>query len=46
MNEATARAVIKAHFDASNVGTAGGAPEDDIVRASEICADDTVVEWP
>src|SRR3954452_11857541 len=46
MTEATARAMIKAHFDASNVGVAGGGPDDDIVRASEIYADDAVVEWP
>jgi hypothetical protein len=46
MNEATARAMIQAHFDASNVAAAGGGPEDDIVRASEIYADDAVVEWP
>ena len=46
MTEATARAIIKAHFDASNVGVAGGGPDDDIVRASEIYADDAVVEWP
>jgi hypothetical protein len=46
MTEATGRAMIKAHFDASNVGAAGGGREDDIVRASEIYADDAVVEWP
>ena len=46
MDEATARAMIQAHFDASNVGAAGGAPEDDIARASELYADDAVVEWP
>jgi hypothetical protein len=46
MNEAKARAMIQAHFDASNVGAAGGGPEDDIARASEIYADDAVVEWP
>ena len=46
MNEAKARAMIRAHFDASNVAAAGGAPEDQIVRASEIYADDAVVEWP
>ena len=46
MNEATARAMIQAHFDASNVAAAGGAPGDDIVRASEIYAEDAVVEWP
>ena len=46
MDEATARAMIQAHFDASNVGAAGGAPGDEIGRASEIYADDAVVEWP
>jgi hypothetical protein len=46
MNEARARAMIKAHFDASNVGAAGGGAGDDIVRASEIYAEDAVVEWP
>src|SRR5215211_5094264 len=46
MDEATARAMIQAHFDASNVGVAGGTPGDDIARASEIYADDAVVEWP
>jgi hypothetical protein len=46
MIEETARAMIRAHFDASNVGAAGGAPADDIARASEIYADDAVVEWP
>ena len=46
MNEATARAMIQAHFDASNVSAAGGGPGDDIARASEIYADDAVVEWP
>src|SRR5688572_22987536 len=46
MNEATARAIFEAHFEASSVGAAGGGPGDDIVRASEIYADDAVVEWP
>jgi hypothetical protein len=46
MDEATARALIQAHFDASTVGAPGGAPEDDIARASEIYAEDAVVEWP
>ena len=46
MNEATARAMIQAHFDASNVGAAGGGPSDDVARASEIYADDAVGEWP
>jgi hypothetical protein len=46
MDESTARAMIQAHFDASNLGAAGGGPGDDIARASEIYADDAVVEWP
>jgi SnoaL-like domain len=46
MDEATARAKIQAHFDASNVSAPGGGPGDDIARASEIYADDAVVEWP
>jgi hypothetical protein len=37
MDDATARAMIKDHFDAST---------DDIVRASEIYADDAVLEFP
>jgi SnoaL-like domain len=46
MTADTARALIKAHFDASNVGAAGGAPGDEIARASDIYADDAVLEWP
>jgi ketosteroid isomerase-like protein len=46
MDEATARALIEDHFEASNIGIAGGGPGDDIPRASEIYADDAVVEWP
>jgi hypothetical protein len=46
MDEPTARAMIRAHFEASAVGAAGGAPTDEIARASEIYADDAVVEWP
>jgi len=46
MDAATARGLIQAHFDASNVGVAGGGPSDDIARASEIYADDAVLEWP
>jgi hypothetical protein len=46
MIEATARAMIEAHFAASSIGAPGGAPEDDVARASEIYADDAVVEWP
>jgi hypothetical protein len=46
MDEPMARAMIQAHFAASNVGAPGGAPDDAIARASEIYADDAVVEWP
>jgi hypothetical protein len=46
MTEAKARAMIRAHFEYSNVGSAGGALEDDIARASEIYAVDAVLEWP
>ncbi len=46
MTEAQARAMIQAHFEASNVSAAGGAAGDEIARASEIYADDAVVEWP
>jgi hypothetical protein len=46
MTEATARALIRAHFDASNVSVAGGGPADEIAGASEIYADDAVLEWP
>jgi hypothetical protein len=46
MDEDETRAAIRAHFDASNVGAAGGGPGDEIGRASEIYADDAVVEWP
>jgi hypothetical protein len=46
MDDAKVRAMIKAHFDASNVSDPGGGAGDDIPRASEIYADDAVVEWP
>ena len=46
MDETMARAMIKAHFDASTISEPGGGPRDDIVRASEIYADDAVLEWP
>ena len=46
MNETDARAMIEDHFAASNIAVAGGGPGDDIARASEIYADDAVVEWP
>jgi hypothetical protein len=36
MDEATARAMIEEHFEASNVSVAGGGPGDDIARASEM----------
>jgi len=45
-DDTTTRAMIRAHFDASGIGVAGGGPDDDVVRASEIYADDAVVEWP
>jgi hypothetical protein len=32
MNETTARAMTKDHFDASDIGSAGGGPGDDIAR--------------
>jgi hypothetical protein len=38
--------MIQAHFDASTVTVAGGGPGDDIARASDMYADDAVVEWP
>lgn len=46
MDEHMARAMIEAHFDASTITEAGGGPRDDIVRASEIYADDAVLEFP
>ena len=46
MDETTALAMIKDHFDASNISVAGGGSSDDIARASEIYADDAVLEWP
>jgi hypothetical protein len=46
MDEATTRAMIKDHFEASTISAAGGSPGDDIARASEIYADDAVLEWP
>lgn len=42
----TARAVIQSHFDLSTVSAPGGGPDDDVTRASEIYAEDAVVEWP
>jgi hypothetical protein len=46
MDETTRLAMITDHFNASNVSVAGGGSSDDIARASEIYADDAVVEWP
>jgi len=46
MDDTQARAMIEAHFDASNISEAGGGAGDEIVRASEIYADDAVLEWP
>jgi len=46
MDELAVRELIKAHFTASTVGAPGGSPEDDIVAASEIYAEDAVLEWP
>ena len=45
-DETMARAMIKDHFDASTITVAGGGPGDEIVRASEIYADDAVLEFP
>jgi hypothetical protein len=36
--------MIEAHFDASTITETGGGARDDIVRASEIYADDAVLE--
>jgi SnoaL-like domain len=46
MDATIARAMIEAHFDASTLSEPGGGPRDDIVRASEIYADDAVLEFP
>jgi hypothetical protein len=46
MDQAQARAMIEDHFAASGISVAGGASTDDIARASEIYADDAVLEWP
>jgi hypothetical protein len=46
MDETMARRMIEVHFEASTITEAGGGPRDDIVRASEIYADDAVLEWP
>ena len=47
MTEVVALAMIQGHFDASDASTSPAAdPGDDIARASEIYADDAVVEWP
>jgi ketosteroid isomerase-like protein len=46
MDETAARAMITTHFDASTITAAGGGPADDIARASDIYAEDAVLEWP
>jgi len=46
MDERAVRELIKAHFAASTVGAPGGGPDDDITAASEIYAEDAVLEWP
>jgi hypothetical protein len=46
MDEPAARELIKAHFAASAVGAPGGSPDNDIAAASEIYAEDAVLEWP
>src|SRR5215213_6572694 len=46
VDESVARELIKAHFAASAVGAPGGSPDDDIAAASEIYAEDAVLEWP
>ena len=46
MDEARTRVMIEDHFAASNISVAGGGPSDDIARASEIYAEDAVLEWP
>src|SRR4051794_38817595 len=46
MNDDEARAVVKAPFHAPHIAVAGGGPSDEIARASEIYADDAVLEWP
>lgn len=38
--------MIEAHFAASAISEPGGGVGDDIARASEIYAEDAVVEWP
>lgn len=46
VDEERTRAMIRDHFAASTISVAGGGPTDEITRASEIYADDAVVEWP
>jgi hypothetical protein len=46
MDDEQVRAAIREHFAASGVSVAGGGAGDRIARASEIYADDAVVEWP
>jgi ketosteroid isomerase-like protein len=46
MDEHAVRELIRAHFAASAVGAPGGGPDDDIGAASQIYAEDAVLEWP
>jgi hypothetical protein len=46
MDDTTTRMMIERHFDASTISVAGGGPGDAIGRASEIYAEDAVLEWP
>ena len=46
MDETRARKMIEEHFAASGISAPGGGPGDDIACASEIYADDAVLEWP
>ena len=46
MDETRARKMIEEHFAASGISAPGGGPGDDIASASEIYADDAVLEWP
>jgi hypothetical protein len=46
MDDTALRARILAHFADSAISVAGGGPGDRVDRASEIYAEDAVVEWP
>ena len=46
MDETAVRALIEDHFEHSTISVTGGGPRDEIERASEIYADDAVLEWP